>query len=72
MNNSDNKSNITIMRFLNGKQVKLNDLIEYANIHLKDNEQLKNVMVGVRYGRDGNKIKVSEYVLTVHKNYAII
>lgn len=59
MNNSDNKSNITIMRFLNGKQVELNDLIEYANIHLKDNEQLKNVMLGVRYGRDGNNIKVS-------------
>lgn len=59
MNNSDNKSNITIIRFLNGKQVELNDLIEYANIHLKDNEQLKNVMLGVRYGRDGNNIKVS-------------
>lgn len=59
MNNNDNKSNITIMRFLNGKQVELNDLIEYANIHLKDNEQLKNVMLGVRYGRDGNNIKVS-------------
>ena len=59
MNNSDNKSHITIIRFLNGKQVELNDLIEYANIHLKDNEQLKNVMLGVRYGRDGNNIKVS-------------
>ena len=59
MNNSDNKSHIIIMRFLNGKQVELNDLIEYANIHLKDNEQLKNVMLGVRYGRDGNNIKVS-------------
>ena len=59
MNNSDNKSHITIMRFLNEKQVELNDLIEYANIHLKDNEQLKNVMLGVRYGRDGNNIKVS-------------
>ena len=26
MNNSDNKSHITIMRFLNGKQVELNGL----------------------------------------------
>ena len=59
MNNSDNKSHITITSFLNGKKEELNDLIEYANIHLKDNEQLKNVMLGVRYGRNGNNIKVS-------------
>ncbi len=59
MNNNESKSNITITRFLNGKQVELNDLIEYANTHLQSNEQLKNVMLGVKYGRNGNNIKVS-------------
>lgn len=54
-----NITNFTITRFLNGKQISLNDLVEYANTHLQDNEQLKSVMLGVKYGRNGNNIKVS-------------
>ncbi len=58
-NKNNTTTNFTVTRFLNGKQISLDDLVIYANTHLQDNEQLKNIMLGVKYGRNGNNIKVS-------------
>lgn len=40
----DETKTYTVTRILNGKEMSLEDIIKYANEHLKDNILLNNIM----------------------------